>query len=293
MTICLIGKNGQLGKALDNIWMGDRNVVALGRKQLDLNDPYAIERVLMEIRPTVVINAAAYTDVDKAERERNAAFAVNAKAPAVIARVCAAIDADMIHISTDSVFDGAKMRPYVETDQTNPLNTYAESKLEGERAILDRCARAIVIRASWIYSSFSKSSFITKLASWSKGRAQISVVDDQISSPTSANDFATLIANTVQLLQATPGLLIEHGGLYHCPSPGYCSKYDWALAWRDEIGLRNALEISPAKTRDFPAPATRPSYSVLDGSKFTSDFGLSMPNWRVSLHEELRRSNII
>jgi dTDP-4-dehydrorhamnose reductase len=233
--------------------------------------------------PEVIINATAYTAVDKAESEAEIALAINARAPGVMAEEALRLGALLIHYSTDYVFDGEKGSPYLESDPPNPLGVYGQSKLEGERAIQAVGGNALILRTSWVYS-LRRDSFVTKVLQWSRQQPALRLVTDQVSNPT----WARMLAEITALLLAKGGVeyLSERRGLYHLAGSGYASRLEWAqaiLKLDDKPGEQMAGEIIPALTADFPTPAQRPLFSALNCDLFTRTFGLSLPPWKETL----------
>jgi dTDP-4-dehydrorhamnose reductase len=234
----------------------------------------------------MIINATAYTAVDRAEEETALAMAVNRDGPAELARAAREIGSALVHFSTDYVFDGTKGSLYNETDAPNPINTYGASKLAGENAIQEVDAAFLIFRTSWVYS-LRRGSFVTKLLQWARQNPTLRIVDDQISNPTWARDLAETTTLTLARAGAeVPSWIMERRGLYHLAGHGAVSRYTWGLAI-----LKNdphpeeqvATEVQPTSTADFPAPAPRPAYTGLDCDLFSKTFGLQMPDWEASL----------
>jgi dTDP-4-dehydrorhamnose reductase len=289
MRVVVIGKYGQLARCLAERAPAHVELVCFGRDELDLADPSADRSTLASRRPELVINAAAFTAVDAAETDRDAAFALNAHGPARLAEFCAQREIGLIHISTDYVFDGNQTRPYVEADSTAPLNVYGESKLSGEVAVADILARHIIIRTSWLYSAFG-SNFVKTMLRLAGERDSLRIVSDQIGRPTSAAQLASVIWNIA-------GQLCAHGdtrslwGTYHYADSAEMSWADFAAAIfaMPEAELRRAPQIERIASSDYAAPAKRPSYSVLDTTKIESTFGIRPAFWRDSLRAVLSR----
>lgn len=286
--ILQIGKVGQVGWELLRSCEALGEVVALDYPDVDLSDSKGLRGLVSEVKPAIIINAAAYTNVDKAESEPEKARAINATGPAVLAEEAHKINAVLVHYSTDYVFDGTKGSPYVETDQPNPLNAYGQTKLEGEQAIVaSRCAN-LVLRTSWVYS-LRQGGFVTKVLQWAREQDIMRVVDDQISSPTSARMLAEITALILaQGRDDVFGYLSEKGGLYHCVGGGSCSRFEWAKAilefdpHKEEQRVKQLLR---AKSSDFAVPANRPMVSVLNNGKLLSNYSYRPPYWQ----EDLRR----
>lgn len=282
MRILLIGKNGQLGWELNRALPTLGGVTALDYPEINLANPQSLAPLIQEIAPNVIINAAAYTNVDKAESEPETARLVNAVAPGVIAETARRLGAALVHYSTDFVFDGRKSTPYVETDAPNPLNVYGRTKLEGELALRQVGGAYLTIRTSWVYS-LRQGGFVSKVLQWARQQETLRVVDDQVGSPTWARLLAEATAQVLaQGRQDAPGYILEKAGLYHLAGAGSASRYAWAqaiLACDPHPEQHTVKALLPAKTADFPAPAVRPAYSELSIRQFEAAFGLALPPW--------------
>jgi dTDP-4-dehydrorhamnose reductase len=259
--------------------LGD--VVATDRGELDLANPDAIIAAMRRVRPSIVVNAAAYTAVDLAERERDAAFAINAVAPGVLAEEARRQRALFVHYSTDYVFDGAAAQPYVEEDPTAPLSAYGASKLAGEQAVAATGADALVLRTSWVYGLSGKN-FLLTIRRLEAERDELRIVDDQRGVPNWSRELARA---TVRILAAGPDALRERRGLYHLSSRGDTTWYGFARAI---LGDAPRPRVVPIASADYPTPARRPSYGVLSTAKFERCFGFALPHWQASLAECLR-----
>ena len=277
--ILLLGMNGQIGRQLEGMLDAAR-LVALGRSELDLADGAAIRRVLRQLRPSVIVNAAAYTAVDRAETEEAAARAVNATAPGILAEEASRLDALLVHYSTDYVFDGRQRRPYVEDDPPNPLNAYGRTKLAGERAVQAVNGRHLMLRCSWVYGPHGHN-FLLTILRLARERAELRVVSDQVGAPTSALAIAR---TTAQLIGRSPAAT----GLYHVSAPGATSWYGFARAVLEEQPDKRAERVIPISSEEYAAPAPRPAYSVLSNDKLMRTFGLALPDWRTGLKEVLQ-----
>jgi dTDP-4-dehydrorhamnose reductase len=273
VRILLTGPAGQVGAALLETLPGLGEVVAASHARLDLASPDSIRRAVRAARPEVIVNAAAYTAVDKAESERDAAFVVNATAPGVLAEEAKRGGALLVHYSTDYVFDGAKPAPYVEEDAPNPINVYGASKLAGERAIVGSDCRYLILRTSWVYGPRGANFYLTMLR-LARERPELRVVDDQVGAPTSSLAIARA---TAQLLR--PG---AHG-LYHLSAAGRTSWCGFARAILGRAGI--ATPVVAIRTEDYPAPAKRPRNSRLDCSRLRADFGVALAPWEEGLAE--------
>ncbi len=282
MKILILGRNGQLGWELERTLAPLGPVSALDYTQLDLQDFDAVRKKVRDLRPELIVNASAYTNVDQAERESEKAYAINATAPGILAKEAASLDAALIHYSTDYVFDGRKGRPYSETDVPNPLSVYGRSKLAGERAIQAGGGAYLILRTAWVYS-LRGNAFVTKVLHWSRQSETLRIVDDQVSNPTWARMLAEV---TAQVLARGGNVLREHKGLYHLAGRGHASRFEWAqeILRLDPKREEQAVEqLLPGLTRDFPTPAQRPLFSALDCSRFEDTFGLCLPDWRAAL----------
>jgi len=261
-------------------------LIAVDYPQIDLRDPQTVRDWILPGSPDVIINATAYTAVDRAESEPQLAMAINADSVRTMAEEAQKAKAALIHFSTDYVFDGQKGSPYIETDSPNPLSVYGKTKLAGERHIEDVGGSYLILRTSWVYS-LRRESFVTKVLEWARQQEVLKIVDDQVSSPTWARMLAEVTA--LLLARAHDNLFTwigERSGIYHLAGSGACSRYEWAQAILEndpQPESRLAREILPSKTVDFPTPAQRPLYSALNCEKFSKVFGLTLPHWRDAL----------
>ena len=284
--ILQIGKNGQLGWELLRTCAPLGEVVALDYPDVDLSDSKSLRELVRSIKPDIIINAAAYTNVDRAESEPEKARAINTTGPGVLAEEAKRIHAVLVHYSTDYVFDGTKGSPYVETDQPNPLNVYGLTKLEGEQAIAASGCVNLVLRTSWVYS-MRLGGFVTKVLHWARTQEVMRVVDDQISGPTSARLLAEVSALLLAKLDEKGySWADEHRGVYHVAGDGACSRYEWAekiieIDPRKEEQLVKRLER--ASSAEFPVPANRPMISVLNNDKLENILNLRLPFWEEGL----------
>ncbi len=283
MRILVFGKSGQVGQGLANDLAGLGEIRVLGRADVDLTDLGALKSAIETHRPNILINAAAYTAVDRAESEPNIAQVVNVDASRVMADACHDLDALMIHYSTDYVFDGQADHPYVETDAVAPQGVYGRTKLDGERAVQDSGAKHLILRTSWVYSNHGRN-FLQTMLRLAQERKELRVVDDQIGTPTYAG---VLSHATAALVKQAGGLSAAQLGLYHVTCTGHTSWCGFAQAILQDAGI-NDVKVNPISTAEYPTPARRPPYSVLDTTKFTRTFDIALPAWRDALRECLR-----
>ncbi|MBD1878322.1 dTDP-4-dehydrorhamnose reductase [Coleofasciculus sp. FACHB-T130] len=283
--ILLIGCTGQVGKELQQTLAPYQEIVAVGRPTVDLSQPDILRQIIGEVQPQIIINAAAYTAVDKAESEPELAKGVNAIAPSILAQEAQKQGSFLIHISTDYVFDGSQSHPYGETDATNPVSVYGESKLAGEEAIRETCTQHLIFRTAWVYGTHGKSNFVKTMLRLGGEQEEVRVVADQIGSPTWAKDLAQAIA------QLIPHLTPEIAGTYHYTNSGVASWYDFAVAIFEEakhVGFPLKVQrIIPITTAEYPTPAHRPAYSVLSCGKISAVMGTYPPHWRQGLRQML------
>jgi len=276
MKILVTGANGQLGRELQVLAtsFAALDFLFFDRAALSIADPDAINTFFARERPAYCINCAAYTAVDKAESEKESAYLINGDAVGYLAAACHNTGARLIHISTDYVFDGHSATPLKEGDPTGPVSVYGASKLEGERQALQHHPEGtLIIRTSWVYSEFGNN-FVRTMIRLMKERPSINVVSDQVGSPTYAADLAAAILHIINAPSFIPGL-------YHYSNEGRISWYEFALAIREGIG--STCEVHPISTDQYPTPAKRPRFSLLDKSLIRSTYHLTIPEWRPSL----------
>lgn len=288
MKLLVTGGSGQLAQNLFRRSGEGIEIILAGRPAVDLADPEAVANLLAVVRPAIVVNAAAYTAVDKAESEPQEAWRVNAAAAANVAKACAAAGVPVIHISTDYVFDGLKAAPYEEADATNPLSAYGRSKLEGERLVSANSKRHVILRTSWLFSPFGHN-FLKTILYLSRTRDEIRVVCDQIGAPTFAGHLAgAIIRIAPDLAEDTSGAL---SGIYHLTAAGEApwSSFAQAICEHQRLAGRSASRIVPIPSAEYPLPAKRPANSRLACSKFERTFGFSLPPWTQGLEECLDR----
>jgi dTDP-4-dehydrorhamnose reductase len=283
VKVVVTGATGQVGAALIKAAPAGCNCVSATRRVCDLADPAAVERFIARERPDWVLNAAAYTAVDRAETERERAFAINAAGAAALARAATACDGRLLHVSTDFVFAGERTEPYRPDSLPGPLNVYGASKLAGERAVLDETAgRALLVRTSWVHSSAGVN-FPLRILELLRTRPELKIVDDQIGAPTWARSLAACIWDLV----CGP---VRHG-IHHWCDSGVASWYDFAVAIQEEALERGLLDrpasIQPISTEEYPTAARRPRYSLLDSRATTEAIGRRPEHWRVNLRRML------
>jgi dTDP-4-dehydrorhamnose reductase len=281
-TVVLVGAGGQLGQELQRSVPQGFDCVPLTRAQLDIGDVGAVASVLARKAPQLVINAAAYTAVDKAESEPEAAQLGNIEAPRVLAQECARRGIRLLHVSTDFVFDGKASQPYRPESPANPLGVYARSKRDGELAVQSALPSALILRTGWVYSRFGNN-FVKTMLRLMDERDEISVVSDQVGTPTWARGLAMAIWAAAAKR--------ELHGIYHWSDAGVCSWYDFAVAIYEDARtldlLHREVKIRPITTAEYPTPAQRPVYSVLDKSNSWLDFSLDGVHWRQQLRAML------
>ncbi len=285
MTVLIAGAGGQLGQELLATVPESLTAVGLARADLDITDAAAVRSAVAAHQPTVIVNAAAYTAVDRAESEVELAFGVNRGGAANLAAAAQAIGARFVHVSTDFVFDGRAERPYRPDDPTGPVNVYGASKLAGERAALAAAPDALVVRTAWVYGP-GGSNFLATMLRLMRSRADVRVVADQIGTPTST---PTLAAGLWRLIG------LKASGVLHLTDSGIASWYDFAVAIAEEAvaagRLGAAPPVLPIATVDYPTPARRPAFSVLDKSATFAALGAPALHWRVALRAVLCRMN--
>jgi len=283
MKLLITGSKGQLGNELKELAGEFPNFEFLYTdvEELDITDATKVDNFFSENKPDVIINCAAYTAVDKAETDERLAYLINATAVGILSRAAAKYRALMVHISTDYVYDGTACTPYFETDPTNPVSAYARTKFAGEKEVEKYSSNALIIRTSWLYSAFGNN-FIKTILKYGKEREVLNIVFDQIGTPTYARDLAGTILGIIP--QAIGGSSVE---IYHYSNEGVASWYDFAKTIIEISGL--GCRINPIETKDYPLPAIRPSYSVLNKSRLKEKFKVEIPYWRDSVAHCLQR----
>lgn len=285
MKILLLGKNGQVGWELARTLLPLGEVIALDRQQMDFANVEALRQTIQTIRPDVIVNAVAYTAVDKAESERETAFLCNAIAVDAIAQEAKKIGALLIHYSTDYIFDGTKNTPYLEDDAVNPLNVYGESKLAGENAILASGVDYIILRTTWVFAARGQN-FLKSILRLAAERDTLNIVADQIGAPTWARVIAQTTAHIIQQVQQERAARKFVSGVFNLTSAGDTSWHGFAQKIVEFASPHCQLKthvISPIPTSQYPTPAKRPLNSRLCTDKLTQRFGIVMPTWEVSL----------
>lgn len=293
LKILLFGKNGQVGHHLVPVLGALGDLTALGRAEADFAAPRELAWLVQEYAPQVIVNAAAYTDVDAAEAEPDMALRVNAEAVEKLARAAKQVGASLVHYSTDYVFDGAQNQPYTEEDIPNPLNAYGRSKLAGDQAVQMVGGSYLVLRTSWVYT-FGFDNFMTRVLEWLHTKEQVRIVSNQVGSPTWARMLAEKTGEILAQAGESPGNFFgERGGLYHLAGSGAASRFQWAQAIQihdPEKATQLSCQIEAVKGSRFPAAASRPANSALDCARVQSTFGLSLEPWDKHLRQAFSNS---
>jgi dTDP-4-dehydrorhamnose reductase len=295
MKILLTGAGGQIGWELQKTLIGLGEVVSCDRTRLDLSDPDQIRTVVREVRPGLIVNAAAYTAVDRAEDEPDLAMAVNGTAPGILAEEAGRLDALLVHYSTDYVFDGRKTSgPFTEDDSCRPINTYGKTKLQGERNIIAVGSPHLILRTSWVYGLRGKN-FLLTMQKAAREKPELRVVDDQIGTPTWCRSIAKKtreLLNGFMTIDAAGNGTIpqELGGIYHLTCEGQTSWFGFAKAIIELMNLSESPQVIPISTAEFPTPAPRPRYSVLSNEKIRRAAQITLPHWNDALRECLSLS---
>ncbi len=290
MKILLIGCNGQVGWELNRTLQPLGDIIAVDYPAIDLTRPEEIRTLVRKTRPGLIINATAYTAVDKAEEQVEEAEAVNSRAPGILAQEAKALGAAIVHYSTDYVFDGTKDIPYREKDTPCPISTYGRTKWEGEQAVQTAGAPHLILRLTWVYGARGKNFMLTVLKLAAE-KEEIRIVDDQIGSPSWCRMIAEATAQILAQGAGDPaGFLAEKGGLYHLSAQGKTSWFGFAQAILQHHPNRKALKVKhliPITTNEYPTPAARPAYSLLSSEAAHRVFGLRIPEWEHSLKQVL------
>jgi len=287
MNILVTGANGQLGSEIRLLVSNpDWNFLYTDIEELDITDKRSLEGYFQDHSINVCINCAAYTKVDNAESEPDIAKLINDTATRNLAEVCNITNAIFIHISTDFVFDGESYKPYREEDNALPVSVYGKTKYAGEIAALDACKNTLIIRTSWLYSVVGNN-FVNTMLRIGKEKKKLNIVCDQIGTPTYAADLAMAISEVLLLLTKNPESINKIRGIYHYSNEGVASWYDFAFEIFRIAGLD--VTIRPISGKDYPTPAKRPFYSVLDKDKIKQTFNLKIPHWKTSLEDCLKK----
>lgn len=292
LRILLTGRDGQVGRELSSSLAKLGEVTATGREELDLTSDYAIGDVVQEVQPQLIVNAAAYTAVDKAESEPDFAHRINAEAVATLAAAAKDVGAAVIHFSTDYVFDGSKETPYVETDRAHPLSIYGKSKLDGEKALVGAGIPYLILRTSWVYGAEGKN-FLLTILRLAMERREVHVVNDQIGAPTWSRDIAKATASIAEKWQHEK-FATAKSGVYHMTA---AEKTSWFGFAEEAIRLRaksaaaqgtTFARLVPIPSSDYPTPAERPKNSQLDCAKLAREFDCRLPEWKTSMAAVMR-----
>ncbi|HQM43661.1 MAG: dTDP-4-dehydrorhamnose reductase [Smithellaceae bacterium] len=282
MKILLLGHKGMLGSDLLKTLFARYEVVGMDKEEIDIVSAKDCKNAVAEVEPDIVINAAAFTNVDGCETQRDECFAVNAEAVKNICEACRGRDIRIIHFSTDYVFDGKAKSPYREQDICNPINVYGESKLAGERYLQSLSEDYLLIRTSWLYGINGKN-FVRTILDKAKTTTRLSVVDDQIGCPTYTKDLAA----AVELL-----IFQNQRGIFHVTNRGHCSWYEFAVRILKEVS-KDEVEVKPIKTHELPLPAMRPAYSALSMQKFITTTGKTPQPWQLAVQDYLKNIKCI
>ncbi len=285
--IAIFGATGQVGWELCRTLSVVGEVVPVSRtgadhQQVDLSDFSAVRGLLDVLNPTVIVNAAAYTAVDKAEEEPEAAFQLNAGLPELLGEWAKPRQVPLIHYSTDYVFDGTKAGAYTESDEPNPINVYGESKLAGEQALLSSGANAWILRVSWVYA-MRGSNFLLSMKRLMAERDELNIVDDQLGAPTWSRAIAEATLVLLSRVLEGPSYATEKKGIYHLAPSGKVTWFGFARAIREQLGIE--CRLNPIESAGYPTPAKRPKNSLLDSSKVAEDFGIRLSSWDKSMQQ--------
>ncbi len=287
LKILLTGITGQLGSELVNVLSKEWEIFPVSRKEMDFTNESAIRRIIRDKKPDLIVNPAAYTEVDRAEIEKELAFAINEKAPRIIAEEAKALNIPLIHFSTDFVFDGKKSAPYLETDTPSPMSVYGLSKLEGEKAIQEVDGDYLIFRTAWVYSR-QGNNFRNTIRRLAKKRQKLNIINDQVGSPTTTTYISLVLKKVIELLFREKEITFQEcKGIYHLTCGGTCSWYDFA-----EVIIKDLFQheeghctLNPISTKDYTTGATRPKYSVLNNQKLKQIFGLEQKQWHKCFQE--------
>ena len=277
LNILVTGSNGQLGNSIRQLEMSypQYNFIFTDIGELDITKEDKVKKFIADQKIQCIVNAAAYTNVDKAEEEPEKANLINGKAPEILARSIKDVNGLLVHISTDYIFDGKAYQPINEEDKPAPISAYSHSKWLGEQMIMIENCKSVILRTSWLYSEYGHN-FVKSMMRFGKERDELKVVFDQVGTPTYAGDLAKII------LELIPNWIkLEHPVIYHYSNEGVASWYDFAIAVHEFAGI--TCNVLPIETKDYPLPAKRPFYSLMNKEKIKKQFGISIPHWRYSL----------
>ena len=294
LKILVPGRTGQVGWELQSALAPLGTVIALDRDQMDLANPDSIRRAIREHKPQIIVNAAAYTAVDKAESEPEPAMLINGVAPGILAEEARRLGAVLVHYSTDYVFDGTKKQPYIEDDPPHPLSEYGRSKLAGEQVIASSGAVHLIFRTSWVYAARGQN-FVRTMLRLGRERSELRIVDDQVGAPTWARFIAEATAQVLRQLGDGHKAIGNRAGIYNLTATGATSWYGFASAIFAEAKAQLGVtppKLIPITTAEYPLPARRPANSRLDNSKLTAAFGLTPPSWNTMLTACIREMGI-
>ena len=292
MRILLTGKNGQVGRELNKILTLFGEVTATGRDEMDLSNPNQIRQIMNQVKPELIINAGAYTAVDKAESEPDLAKAINSIAPKILAEEAMNQSALLIHYSTDYTYSGEMAkRPYLESDSPSPKSVYGLTKLEGDRAIKQSGASYLIFKTGWVYSK-NGSSFLSKILQLAKERAELRIVNDQIGTPTWCRSISDITGEIIKQIIEKKGSLAQVSssisGMYHMTCGGQTTWYEFTRAILELTRPEKVPNLLAISTKEYPTPATRPLYSVLSNAKLKKSFGVTLPYWKDALKNCLK-----
>lgn len=286
MKILLLGSNGQLGYEATRTLFCYGDLVAVDYPDIDFTKPKQVTDLISEVKPDLIYNAVAFTDVDKAEQESEKVMLVNSHTPGEIAKFCKVNNVPLIHFSTDYVFDGQKNALYVEDDIPNPINMYGKSKLDGELAIINSGCDYFIFRTSWVYS-MRAGGFVKKVIQWSQQNEVLRIVDDQIGNPTWARMLAIISTSFIEKNKGNIRKFFhDNNGVFHLAGGGYASRFEWTktiIKYLSEDLIVKVKDIIPVKSNEFPTPADRPLFSALSCQKFEKKFDIKIPHWENSL----------
>lgn len=288
--ILIVGSAGQVGVELQRSFAGTGELFCRDRAEVDIAGPKQVRELVRSIAPDLILNAAAYTAVDRAENERDLAFAINAQAPSILAEEACKRDIPFVHYSTDYIFDGSKTRPWLECDTPNPLNVYGSSKLDGELGVAKAGGKYLIFRTSWVYGPHGNNFLLTMLR-LGRERERLNIVDDQIGAPTTSIELADATRKVLDGIQAgTYGTTDRWAGLYHMTCGGSTSWCGFAKEiFAQTADRQKAPEVSPISSDQYPTPAKRPQYSVLSNEKLGATLGVQLAHWHDALKSTLAK----